>query len=41
LLRAQAEKTRAEAERAGASQFMAKPFGNDEMIAALRRMAGA
>lgn len=32
---------RAEAERAGASQFLVKPFGNDEMIAALRRMAGA
>ena len=38
--RGQAE-IRAEAERAGASQFMAKPFGNEQIIAALRQMAGA
>ncbi len=29
---------RAAAERAGASQFIAKPFGNDQIIAALRQM---
>ena len=32
---------RARAEEAGASRFMTKPFGNDEIVAALRQMAGA
>lgn len=32
---------RARAEQAGASRFMAKPFGNDEIISTLRQMAGA
>lgn len=32
---------RAEAERMGASQFMAKPFSNAEILASVRALAGA
>jgi DNA-binding response OmpR family regulator len=31
---------RAEAERMGASQFMAKPFSNAEILASVRALAG-